>query len=270
MIYSITHLTRYTYGAVVELTTGVLRLAPGSGDGQEVQRFNIATDPVSQRLTERLDPFGNRAFNLRIEKPHRQLSIVASSRVRVIRAPTPIGSPSWESVAAEAIAIKSLDADCPAVALYPSRCVALFDEATAYAKESFTPNRPIFDAALELAQRIRSDFVYDPEATEVTTPAAEAFDRRRGVCQDFAHIMIAAVRGVALPALYVSGYVRTIPPPGKEQLAGADATHAWVSVWCGATLGWRASTRRTEDRSKMTISSLRGVATTQTSHRSKA
>ena len=90
-----------------------------------------------------------------------------------------------------------------------------------------------------MTQRIRSDFVYDPEATEVNTPAAEAFDRRRGVCQDFAHIMIAAVRGIALPALYVSGYIRTIPPPGKERLAGADASHAWVSLWCGATLGWR-------------------------------
>ena len=133
----------------------------------------------------------------------------------------------------------SLDADCPAIALYPSRRVALFDEATAYAKQSFGPHRPIFEAASELARRIRSDFTYDPEATEVNTPAAEAFDRRRGVCQDFAHIMIAAVRGIALPALYVSGYIRTLPPPGKERLEGADATHAWVSVWCGASLGWR-------------------------------
>jgi transglutaminase-like putative cysteine protease len=239
VIYEITHLTRYSYGAIVELTTGVLRLAPRSGDGQEVQRFSIATDPVSQPLTERLDPFGNRVASLRIEKPHRQLSITASSRVRVNRAAAPTRSPAWESVAAEAIATTSPDADSPAIALYPSRRVALFDEATAYAKQSFAPHRPIFDAASELARRIRSDFVYDPEATEVSTPAAEAFERRRGVCQDFAHIMIAAVRGVALPALYVSGYIRTIPPPGKERLAGADATHAWVSVWCGAALGWR-------------------------------
>ena len=238
MIYEITHLTRYSYGAIVELTTGVLRLAPRSGDGQEVQRFSILTDPVSQPLTERIDPFGNRVTSLRIEKPHRQLSITASSRVRVNRTPPPTRSPAWETVGAEAIAMTSLDADGPAIALYPSRRVALFDEATAYAKQSFGPHRPIFDAASELARRIRSDFTYDPEATEVNTPAAEAFDRRRGVCQDFAHIMIAAVRGIALPALYVSGYIRTLPPPGKERLAGADATHAWVSVWCGASLGW--------------------------------
>jgi transglutaminase-like putative cysteine protease len=239
VIYKITHLTRYSYGAIVELTTGVLRLAPRSGDGQEVQRFSIVTDPVSQPLTERLDPFGNRVTSLRIEKPHRQLSITASSRVRVNRTPPPTRSPAWETVGAEAIAMTSLDADGPAIALYPSRRVALFDEATAYAKQSFGPHRPIFDAASELARRIRSDFTYDPEATEVNTPAAEAFGRRRGVCQDFAHIMIAAVRGIALPALYVSGYIRTLPPPGKERLAGADATHAWVSVWCGASLGWR-------------------------------
>jgi transglutaminase-like putative cysteine protease len=236
--YEITHLTRYTYSAIVELTTGVLRLAPRSGDGQNVERFSIVTEPVSQPLTERLDPFGNRVMNLRIEQPHRQLSISASSRVRVNRGPAPTQSPTWETVAAEAVAIRSLDADCPAIALYASRRVSLFDEATAYAKKSFTPQRPIFSAASELTRRIRSDFVYDPEATEVSTPAAEAFKRRRGVCQDFAHIMIAAVRGIALPALYVSGYIRTIPPAGKERLAGADASHAWVSLWCGAALGW--------------------------------
>jgi transglutaminase-like putative cysteine protease len=239
VIYEITHLTRYSYGAIVELTTGVLRLAPRVGDGQEVQRFSIVTDPVSRPLTERLDPFGNRVTSLRIEKPHRQLSITAASRVRVNRAAAPTRSPAWESVAAEAVATTSPDADSPAIALYPSRRVALFDDATAYAKRSFAPHRPIFDAASELARRIRSDFTYDPEATEVSTLADEAFARRRGVCQDFAHIMIAAMRGMGLPALYVSGYIRTIPPPGKERLAGADATHAWVSVWCGMALGWK-------------------------------
>jgi transglutaminase-like putative cysteine protease len=239
VIYEITHLTRYNYGAIVELTIGVLRLTPRSGDGQDVERFNIATEPVSQPLTDRLDPFGNSVTSLRIEKPHRQLSITASSRVRVNRAHAPTRSPTWESVAAEAGAVTSFDADSPAIALYPSRRVSLFDEATAYAKISFAPQRPILNAASELMQRIRSDFVYDPDATAVSTPASEAFDRRRGVCQDFAHIMIAAVRGIALPALYVSGYIRTIPPPGKERLAGADASHAWVSLWCGAALGWK-------------------------------
>ena len=231
MIYEITHLTRYSYGAIVELTTGVLRLAPRSGDGQEVQRFSILTDPVSQPLTERIDPFGNRVTSLRIEKPHRQLSITASSRVRVNRTPPPTRSPAWETVVAEAIAMTSLDADCPAIALYPSRRVALFDEATAYAKQSFGPHRPIFDAASELARRIRSDFTYDPEATEVNTPAAEAFDRRRGVCQDFAHFMIACLRSLGLAARYVSGYLT------RGEWIGSQASHAWVSVFFPG-LGW--------------------------------
>jgi transglutaminase-like putative cysteine protease len=239
VIYEIRHLTRYTYGAIVELTTGVLRLAPRSGDGQDVERLSIVTDPASQPLIERFDPFGNRVTSLRIEKPHRQLSITASSRVLINRAPLPIQSPTWETVAGEAVGTSSLGEDGPAIGLYPSRRISLFDEATAYAKGSFTRRRPILNAASELTQRIRSDFVYDPEATAVSTPAAEAFDRRRGVCQDFAHIMIAAVRGIALPALYVSGYIRTVPPQGKTRLAGADASHAWVSLWCGTTLGWR-------------------------------
>jgi hypothetical protein len=161
VIYEITHLTRYTYGANVELTTGVLRLAPRAGDGQRVERFEIVTDPPSQLLTERVDPFGNRVMSLRIDKPHRQLSIKASSRVRVNRAPLPTLSPAWENVVAETAAIPSLDADSPTIALFPSRRISLFDEATAYAKKSFIPERPIIDAASELARRIRSDFVYD-------------------------------------------------------------------------------------------------------------
>ena len=240
MIYKVTHLTRYTYASAVELTTGVLRLAPRSGDGQEIESVSILTEPSSQPpLSERIDPFGNRVTRFRIEEPHRQLSIIASSRVRVSRAPAPTESLPWEAVVSEAGAIASLNADSPVIALFPSRSISLFDSATAYARESFTPQRPIYDAATELTRRIYFDFRYDPEATEVDTPASEAFERRRGVCQDFAHIMIAALRGLALPALYVSGYIRTIPPPGKERLTGADASHAWVSLWCGGAYGWK-------------------------------
>ncbi len=239
MIYEITHVTRYSYRAIVELTTAVLRLTPRSDDGQEVERFGVITDPPSELLSERVDPFGNQVTSLRIGKPHRRLEIAASSRVRVERSAPPTQSPAWEAVAAEALGVASLAPDSPAAALYPSRYVSLFDGATTYAKKSFTPRRAIYDAAIELTRRLNADFIYDPEATEVNTPALEAFDRGRGVCQDFAHIMIAALRGIALPALYVSGYIRTIPPPGKERLAGADASHAWVSLWCGPGIGWK-------------------------------
>jgi transglutaminase-like putative cysteine protease len=238
VIYTVTHVTRYTYGATVELTNGIVRLTPVSRDGQTLERFDLVTAPPSLPPTERIDPFGNVVLSLRIEKPHRELSVTAVSRVRVDRPAAPEESPPWEIVAAEALAIDSLESGRPASALYPSRRIALFDEATAYARKSFTGGRPVHQAALELASRIRSDFVYDPEATEVSTPAPAAFEQRRGVCQDFANIMIAALRGLALPALYVSGYIRTIPPPGRERLAGADASHAWAALWCGSGLGW--------------------------------
>ncbi len=239
MIYDVTHVTRYAYAAIVELTTGVLRLTPVTGDGQILDSFSLTTEPASVPPTEWSDPFGNRVTSLRIETPHRELSIAAKSRVRVDRPPAPTNSPAWETVAAEALAVASLATDSPAPALFPSRRIALFEDATAYARESFSAARPIHEAAMELTRRIRADFVYDPDATKVNTPASEAFDLRRGVCQDFAHIMIAALRGLGLPALYVSGYIRTIPAPGKQRLEGADASHAWASLWCGSALGWK-------------------------------
>ncbi len=238
MNYNVTHITRYTYGATAELTTGVLRLKPVSRDGQILENFSLKTDPPCLPPTERIDAFGNAVQSLRIEKPHRELTVEATSRVRIDRPAVLELSPPWETVAAEALNVPSIASDSPAIGLYPSRALSLFDEATAYARASFAARRPIHEAAMDLARRIRADFVFDPEATEVSTPAHVAFQLRHGVCQDFAHIMIAALRGLGLPALYVSGYIRTIPPPGKERLAGADASHAWVSLWCGSSMGW--------------------------------
>ena len=275
MIYEIRHLTRYTYGAIVELTTGVLRLAPRSGDGQDVERLSIVTDPASQPLIERFDPFGNRVTSLRIEKPHRQLSITASSRVLINRAPLPIQSPTWETVAGEAVGTSSLGEDGPAIGLYPSRRISLFDEATAIRQRvASLGGVRSSNAASELTPansfRLR---LPRSEATAVSTPAAEAFDRRRGVCQDFAHIMIAAVRGIALPALYVSGYIRTVPPQGKNAPREyADASHAYgVPVVRHDSLGWqRFPTQPTRHRSKVTTLSSPEVETTRTSPQSRA
>jgi transglutaminase-like putative cysteine protease len=153
--------------------------------------------------------------------------------------PAPGLTPAWEQVCRDAMATGTLDALSPVNGLYPSRLVPLYAPATLYAKESFTPGRPVLEAAAELMARIKADFKYDPEATAVSTPLREAFEKRGGVCQDFAHIMIAGLRGLGLPAFYVSGYIRTIPPPGKPRLEGADASHAWVSLWCGQEFGWR-------------------------------
>jgi transglutaminase-like putative cysteine protease len=174
----------------------------------------------------------------RIETPHRELRAEARARVEIDRAPPPQTTPAWEEVRDEAFDAESLDSLSPAHFLYPSRFVPLFEPAIHYARESFAAGRPVFQAASELMGRIRRDFRYDTKATDVRTPLSVAFEKRRGVCQDFTHIMIAGLRGLGLPAAYVSGYIRTIPPDGKPRLEGADATHAWVSLWCGKEAGY--------------------------------
>jgi transglutaminase-like putative cysteine protease len=240
MIYDLTHLTRYRYGAPVVVNDCVLRLRPRDEPGQRVIDFRIEAQPAARDWGVREDAFGNSVARLRIETRHTEMSIKSVSRVEVSRAAPPIAAltPPWEAIAAEAAGSESLAPDSPAFALYPSRLVSLFPAAAAYARESFPAGRPIYEAAAELNKRIHDDFAYDSKATEVTTAPADAFAARRGVCQDFAHVMIAGLRGLSLPALYVSGYIRTIPPEGKPRLAGADASHAWVAVWCGPSFGW--------------------------------
>jgi transglutaminase-like putative cysteine protease len=240
MIYDVTHLTRYRYGAPVVVNDCVLHMHPRDEPGQRVSDYRLAAKPTPRDWLEQRDGFANRVARMRIETPHTELSLKSKFRVTVERPapPNPASTPPWEAIAALAAATQSLNPDSPAFALYPSRIVALFADATAYARASFAPERPIYEAAIELNRRIKTDFVYDAEATDVRTPPAEAFKRKRGVCQDFAHVMIAGLRGFGLPALYVSGYIRTIPPPGKPRLAGADASHAWVAVWCGPPFGW--------------------------------
>ncbi|MGD0642331.1 MAG: transglutaminase family protein [Roseiarcus sp.] len=240
MIYDVTHLTRYRYGAPVAVNTCVLRLLPRSENGQRVVTAHIEVTPRPQTFVERADSFANRTVHMRIETPHRELVIESRARIVVEQPAAPIAAltPPWEDVAALAAATGSLAPGSPAFAIYPSRLVQLFEPATSYARESFRPRRPIYEAACEFARRIHADFIYDAKATEVTTSPAEAFAHRRGVCQDFTHVMIAGLRGLALPALYVSGYIRTIAAPGETRLAGADASHAWVALWCGPAFGW--------------------------------
>jgi len=240
MIYDLSHLTRYRYGAPVVVNECVLRLKPRDEPGQRVREFRIEARPTPRDWSTYPDAFGNAVARMRIESPHTEMSIKSTARVEVARAapPIPALTPPWETVAAQAAAWQSLEPDSPALALYPSRLVSLFAAASAYARESFAQGRPIYEAAGELNKRVKRDFAYDSKATEVTTSPAQAFAARRGVCQDFAHVMIAGLRGLGLAALYVSGYIRTIPPPGKPRLAGADASHAWVAVWCGPSFGW--------------------------------
>ena len=240
MIYAVKQLTTYRYATSVPFARHLLRMTPVSGARQEVMSSSIAIEPEPRERTESDDFFGNRLTHLVLEKPHRMLALASTAMVRVFEEPPPDpdASPTWESVR-DAAALGDLTARSPVHHVFPSRLVPVDGGIRAYAAESFTPDRPALAAGLELARRIKSDFAYDPAATDVTTPPVEAFALRRGVCQDFAQVMIAGLRGLGLAAAYVSGYLRTEPPPGQPRLEGADATHAWVALWCGPELGWQ-------------------------------
>ena len=240
MIYTVRHRTTYSYDTTLSFARCVLRLTPKSNDFQTVFGSEIDVTPAPTQRFCHIGPFGEETVFVTIEEPHDELVIESRSRVEV-RAPSidqNAPGPAWETVRTESFAAADIGPESPASFIYPTARTPILAEITAFARESFPDGQPIVTGADLVMRRIHDSFAYDPTATDVTTPIGEAFAARAGVCQDFAHIMIAALRGLGLPAAYVSGYLRTIPPPGKPRLAGADATHAWVSVWCGADLGW--------------------------------
>lgn len=240
MIYDVRHVTTYTYGSPVTFAQCTLRMLPSTGAGQTVSGARLTVDPAPSSQFEHVSFFGVRTVLAQIAEPHMTLRIEARSTVDVHRAtidPSRAG-PGWEEVKAAGFASRSLGPDAPAHFIYASHRARLWPAVTAYVGESFGPGRPILTAARELIGRIQHDFRYDPDATRVSTPLIEAFERRHGVCQDYAHIMIAGLRGLGLPAAYISGYIRTVVPAGKPRLEGSDASHAWVGLWCGQQDGW--------------------------------
>ena len=235
MIYQITHTTLYKYAATVPECFNTVRLHPRDLPYQRCISHELAMAPMPPESFVRVDSFGNRVGNFSIYQPHNSLKLTASSRVEVQSVPAvdPLSSAPWESVA------NLCDTSNLAAARFKteSKHIRRGENFADYARESFTPARPIVEAGIDLTRRIFTDFKFSPGATTVSTPVEEVFENRRGVCQDFAHFQIACLRSLGLPARYVSGYVRTIPPPGKERLVGADASHAWVSLFCG-DVGW--------------------------------
>jgi len=240
VIYTVRHRTTYSYDSTLTFARCVLRLTPQSSAFQTVFESDVTITPAPTQRSSRIGPFGEETISVTIEAPHDELVIESHSRVEV--GPPAIDAldpgPPWEVVRADGLETGDIGAESPACFIYPTARTPIVAEITDFARESFPPGGSIAAGADALMRRIYDQFAYDPTATDVTTPIGEAFAARRGVCQDFAHIMIAAVRGLGLPAAYVSGYLRTIPPAGKPRLAGADATHAWVRVWCGPSLGW--------------------------------
>jgi transglutaminase-like putative cysteine protease len=240
VIYDIRHVTTYAYDSTVSFARCSLRLKPRSGDGQQLISHAVDIRPRPADRTIRHDFFETHTESVLIETPHRNLRIDSRSRVAVSRsAPGRAAqSPAWESVRDLALEATSLGPASPIGYIFASPLVPVQRPVTGYAAVSFAPGDGILAGAVDLMHRIRTEFKYDPKATVISTPLKEVFEKRHGVCQDFAHVMIAGLRGLGLPAAYVSGYLRTIPPPGKPRLQGADATHAWVSLWCGLQTGW--------------------------------
>jgi transglutaminase-like putative cysteine protease len=240
VIYDIRHVTTYSYESPVSFARCSLRLEPRGGDGQQLVSHAVDIRPKPAERTIRHDFFGTQTESVLIETPHRSLRIDSRSRVSVSRqAPErTASSPAWESVRDVAFESTSLGPLSPINYIFASPLVPVQRPVTAYASASFPAGTGILAGAVDLMHRIRTEFKYDPKATVISTPLKEVFEKRHGVCQDFAHVMISGLRGLGLPAAYVSGYLRTIPPPGKPRLQGADATHAWVSLWCGEEIGW--------------------------------
>jgi transglutaminase-like putative cysteine protease len=240
VIYDVRQTTICSYASPVAHARHVLRLTPVHRHGQRVQvaALQIVPEPLHRR--EGQDFFGNRLTWIEIEEPHETLAVKLAARVAVdaLDEPLPLTTPAWEAVREEAFAASGIGPLSPTHFLYPSRLVSLDPEIRDYTRDSFPPGRPVLDAAIELNDRFKSDIAYEIGATTVTTMPPMSFALRRGVCQDFAHIMISGLRGIGLPAGYVSGYLRTLPRPDATRLQGVDAMHAWVLLWCGSATGW--------------------------------
>lgn len=239
MHFKITHTTSYAYSDAVPVCHNMVHLAPRTAEQQKCVSYRLLIVPEPSERSYHEDFFGNRVDFFSIQKAHRGLTVTATSLVDVADStpPTAEDSPPWEELAQRL----AMNHDHSSLANNPFRfastLVPVGSRYAEYARVSFQPGRPIVSAGQDLTARIHQDFKYDPRATTVATPVDEVLAKRAGVCQDFAHLQISCFRSLGLAARYVSGYLRTVPAPGKPRLVGADESHAWVSLYCGER-GW--------------------------------
>lgn len=240
MLYDIRLSLLYDYDAPVHGGRHHIRVAPATVPGvQRVIASSLAFEPRPHRQSGFLDFFGNSVTALTFVEPHEHLEIRLTARVLVEDAMPPADlSPSLPDLAFEIGRYWSVAANSPQHFLAASSRVQIVPEITRYGLDVSAQSQSVLGKATDLCMAIHRDFTYDPKATDVETKPAEAFALRKGVCQDFAHVMISALRGMGIPAGYVSGFLRTNPPKGQPRLEGADAMHAWVRTWCGQHLGW--------------------------------
>jgi len=240
MRYLLSHRTTYSYASSVDSAHHIAHLRARSFPGQRVSSISIVTHPLPALAVQHVDHFGNQIDIYRIDTPHDRFDIEVRAGVDV-KFPTPPPAESthpWEEIR------KALNGDGFPVPIeasefvHESPLVPIDGDLRVYGARSFTAGRPILAAARELTSRIRADFEYHPGATDISTPLHDVFEGKAGVCQDFAHVMIAALRAHGLAAAYVSGYIRTVHSKEEIALRGADASHAWVAIWCGDDVGW--------------------------------
>ncbi len=238
MIYDVRQTTTYHYASPVAHARQLLRLTPIDRSDQRVHAAALEIEPMPIERREGRDFFGNRVTSVLLDEPHDSLTVRVAARIAVQRQAEVIVTPPWETVRQAAFASSDLSPLAPAHYLFPSRQVSLDPEIRDYASESFPAGRPVLEGAMHLMHRIKTEFIYEVGATTASTTPPMSFALRRGVCQDFSHVMISGMRGLGLPVGYVSGYLRTGPINGEAQLEGADAMHAWVMAWCGEETGW--------------------------------
>ena len=240
MIYDIGLTITYFYESPAVGGRHLLRLTPADLPGVQKRlacRLEVEPDPAERR--DYHDFFGNESIEVVFREAHDEIAFRVSSRIeRLMQPPSLDISPDLPRLAQEIAAWRDLGPDAPHHFLPVSPRIGRLPEAAAFARARLKPGMTAFAAVCAIGEAFYEEMTYDPDATTVDTPPAEAFAKRHGVCQDFAHIMIAALRGIGIPAGYVSGFLRTSPPPGKPRLEGADAMHAWVRAWCGTELGW--------------------------------
>ncbi len=240
MLYDVTLRIAYDYDNAADASRQIMRLMPLELAAEQRLIAGAQTvEPKPQEWTNRTDFFGNRHVELSFTQAHRKIIFTMQSRVERFGAELRKSRTARMSeLPAEIAAYRALDNCAPHHFLGRSPRVPLERPTTDYARKLTAKDPSIFDAITIIGTALHGDMHYDPEATTVETPMLEAFERRHGVCQDYSHVMIAALRGIGIPAGYVSGFLRTIPPPGQPRLEGADAMHAWVRAWAGHETGW--------------------------------
>ncbi len=237
MKYSVRHQTRYCYTDQVSISYNRVHSQPRSCSWQTHRGANLSIDPEPSFLARQQDFFGNPVTFFTVQNSHTELIVTAHFEAEVQARETTGETLPWEQVGQGLRQVGSKQELEANQFLYPSTWVESSPALLRFATPSFPKGRPVLEAAADLCRRIHSGFTFDPEATTVTTPIQQVLNSRRGVCQDFAHLAIGGLRSLGLAARYVSGYILTTPPPGQERLQGADASHAWVSVWA-PPLGW--------------------------------